>query len=41
MAIHDIDYKQVLEREIVLTRIIEAPQQVVFTAFSTAEALGE
>jgi uncharacterized protein YndB with AHSA1/START domain len=41
MAIHNTDYKQVLEREIVLTRVIEAEKKTVFTAFSTAEALGE
>jgi uncharacterized protein YndB with AHSA1/START domain len=41
MIMNEVSYKEALEREIVLTRVIEAPQQVVFAAFSTAEALGE
>jgi uncharacterized protein YndB with AHSA1/START domain len=41
MQITDTTYREVLEREIVLTRVIAAEKKLVFEAFSTAAALGE
>jgi uncharacterized protein YndB with AHSA1/START domain len=38
---NDIPYRDVLEREIVLTRVIPAEKKVVFEAFMSEAALGE
>lgn len=37
----NINYRELLNREVVLTRVIAAEKKMVFEAFSTAEALGE
>ncbi|GAB4441815.1 MAG: SRPBCC family protein [Turneriella sp.] len=37
----NIPYREVLDREIVLTRVLDAPKEVVYAAFTQQEALGE
>lgn len=41
MTANDVSYRDVLEREIVLTRVIPAEKKLVFEAFSTQAALDE
>lgn len=40
MLLYELPYREVLEREIVLTRLVDAPKEAVFAAFTTKEALG-
>lgn len=41
MSINDIGYREVLEREIVLTRVLPAGKKMVFEAFTSRIALDE
>lgn len=41
MSMNDVSYREVLEREIVLTRVLPASKKLVFEAFASSAALNE